>query len=302
MAFEVVDTGAASSVVDIPSLHEIENDDPERARERLSEFHKYTSEVVSEYKNALDEGSGRDDYRRILETVNEIGSAMIRARKQKKVELETELMHMQGDLAHEFMQDFPDEMIVPPNPYISKIGLHEYADNVMRDNTLEEEDKERLMNAMIKEAENNDLDISKPLDIGKESMMVIGQQILDPEVTKVYQSRIDAADKVVIIKKSAEEEEEEQESFLWRGVKWVGKKLLGFAGRVLGRVALYTALGGAGAYLIHRYAPGAVPVIRRVLDAVAPEFTAKVAKWTEAAVSWGIRNWNAVRGFFSSIF
>lgn len=294
MAFEVAETGGATSV-DVPTLADIENDEQDRAQERLKEFSDYALDAIREYKQALDQGAGATAYQQIQRVVAEIGSAMMRARQEKNIDLEINLIQLQGKLAKNYTEELPESI----NPIASRIGVHELGDNINKDTRLESSDKERLMQALIREAENNDINIMQPLDLNKEAFITIGQQIKDPEVAKVYQQRIDKADNVVILKK---EEEKDEGSFLWRGVKWVGKKLLGLAGSILGRVALYTALGGAGAYLLHRYAPGVPRVIRGIMSVVAPKFTENLIQGATDVGSFLLRNFNKVKDFFTNLF
>ena len=301
MAFEVADGGGATTAVDVPTLSEIENDEMEKVMNRLEEFQNYSQEEISKYKDEIEKGSGRKSFRRLQGTVNEIGRAMAGARKAKKTNLEEQLIHLQGQLGYEFTQDFPSDIVIPPNPFISPIGLHEYGANVMNDNSLEEGDRERLIQAIIKEAENNNLEISKPLDINKETYRTLGTQITHPEVQAVYNERIKMADRVTVIKKDAEEEDG-GEFFLWKGIKWVGKKLLGFAGSILGRAAFYTAIGGAGAYLIHKFIPGAPSFFKKIFSTIAPKFTDAVINIGTKIGGVISKGYNAVKGFFSSIF
>jgi hypothetical protein len=293
MAFEVAETDGATSV-DVPTLSEIENEEQDRAQERLKEFSEYALNTIREYKTALEQGTGGVIYQVLQRITAEIGSAMMRAREAGKPETEADLMRLQGKIAKEFMNSLPDSV----NIIASELGFHQYGKNILEDPKLGESEKAMLIEALMNEANELGIDLTKPPNYG-EAFSIIEKQMNDPKVVEEWKRRVAMAENVATLKN---EQKEEEGSWAWRGIKWTGGKMLGFAGSILGRAALYTALGGAGAYLLNRFVPGVPPVIRGIMKTVMPKFTEKLTQHFDTAGQFVIDNYRKIKDFFTNLF
>jgi nucleotide-binding universal stress UspA family protein len=276
------EAGGGATALDVPSLREIAQDSPERAQERMNQFKDFTGKLIDDYKESLQQGVGQTEYNLLLKSAMEVAGGVQEARQTKNIGLEQNLIQLQYGFYDKFEKDFPVDYIKPFDPFISYWGVHEYANEIMQDNTLEKDHKDELLEAMQKEAEARGIEVTKPLGLDKEKVKLMGEQIkvADPELQK----RVDQADKVIVITNPAEKVPENKE-----GRSWVTKALL-----IGGKVILVCAIGAAAGGLIAHFLPDVAAWITSLFERVSPGLPEKIAAFGRDAINWA-------KGAFKSI-